>query len=1629
MASPKFAGAIDSRCGTAWCIASAPTDALLKSRRVFHRPTMPSSPETTGGAGTTYETQVATCYMAALLVGGEAFGLEAAFAESVAVQRKEFGDPLDDVVVIARRSDGTNARLQLQAKRSLRVSDGASNTDFREVVRACFELLGSQAFQFGVDRFGAATEHITDTTYRYTRKLSQVARTSANEEEFKRQTSVPGTLGASTIKVFEDVQSVLRDVAEREPTDRELWDFWRHFLMLRIETTGEGATHRAIAIGQIGYALVPEQRDQATNVFDALEAIARQSNANAGALSRSTLVDRLTGRFRYRDEIASDSLEAVAVRARAASASDLLGFRRAQGKLLGVANLALLELDQKDEWQQISQTELVSRLRRGTSFILEGAPGAGKSTSLLQLADQLHADEVDRVPLLLPLGEFAGDSVFTEILRRRSFANFTPQQLAQLASAGRLVLLCDGWNELSSDQRAAVKAAVELFRRDFPECSLILASRYGRAYPFKLPKLDLAELAEEQQLSIMIDALGPSEGPRLLQRARETNGLKDLVEVPLYLSALARLNPRGELPSTKERLMSALVAEHDAIATSNDRFTRLFRGTHQRVLRDIACSLVMAGTASVSETDLRQEIAHSSDRLKAERQLASDLEPHEAIQALVDHFGLIQNTSVDPPTYAFPHEQFQEWFASFHVAASALEALTNDQARARLLTSYVDRQPWSESVLFAVERMGRSGQANVRAAARLILWTLGVDHAFAARLIGRAGDDVWKVISASIRQHVDEWMQLVSDVNQKRDVVTFLAMCGREELSDRLWDMLERDKQGESLPRRSGVALRTILAADWDARFPTLNTQVRRAILYDIAHEGADGRRIALDAAAKDPASEVLRSVVNIVRHDDPESLNGLSQLSPAAWEVLAKSEGVEELAPGSFAEQLLDEKKRLASASPDIRTRIRMQLQLAALGHQIDHAELVQLALNEPPLKDSSLRSLLGDVAEAAPEEMSKAMLARLLDGQRVPYSGRVAIASFAEVNQPALLDVFSQRLTDRNTIELAAPLLDQKSVATLLSEALAILGKPWDQRNDGGRFEALRAALGAARFDFILQAVTESSTTNPDEIGWLARLLHRTQSGPEGRVPKPTPDQLERIAKLVEVWAPICLSLGEPPRYAMSDVAYAIGRFELNEQLPILVSLLNKDLDTWRQQRADLARDIQARNINRSSSARTSYCAIYRQGFDGLSGDAVKGALLALLDDDQFGTYAAFALQRFADDGIDRGTEAFGHVPYDRLRSRAAQLAEAADCPANAVAGAVIDRIAPALALGTKEGLERAYRFSLAASQMNFGDRIADITAVLDHLPNASNAHDLLEALAMRGIVLEHTKVCAGLELALEEISNLEWRSDNDWWKVRRWLPLVAFSDKPLEALPIIERIPQSSRRPYELEPIVRALGYSAVPTAVSTLRALADLEPDLQGSHSWSEALALQASPEASDVLIDSIFHDRGRSRDDYALERSLISLLRSKRDLIEPLLSRLASSDSRRARHIAAQALEEVLDEALAIRLLELAGSDAGDPLWQALIQGVERVSVEHRPAENGNWVELIPRPVNEFRAALFGHVASNSPHAELARLMLERIDAVRRDYGQPPDERRHPDIQAGVPWPSGAAKAWEAAAGV
>ena len=175
---------------------------------------MPQSSELAGGAGFTFEDLVAANYLAALLQQRYSPGVENRLVTRVALQQRDFGEPLDDIVVDFRSEAGEPARLSLQVKRSLIIRSARTNTNFRDIIRDSWATLSKPDFRRLVDRYGAAVGEVASDKARDLRTLCELARASATSADFQARFAPGGNVSEAVREVRDDVVALIEETTE-----------------------------------------------------------------------------------------------------------------------------------------------------------------------------------------------------------------------------------------------------------------------------------------------------------------------------------------------------------------------------------------------------------------------------------------------------------------------------------------------------------------------------------------------------------------------------------------------------------------------------------------------------------------------------------------------------------------------------------------------------------------------------------------------------------------------------------------------------------------------------------------------------------------------------------------------------------------------------------------------------------------------------------------------------------------------------------------------------------------------------------------------------------------------------------------------------------------------------------------------------------------------------------------------------------------------------------------------------------------------------------------------------------------------------------------------------------------------
>lgn len=251
---------------------------------------MSQSPELAGGEGFTFEGDVAAFYLCALLAEAHAPGIDDRTVIGVSVQQRDFGEPLDDVIVDFEDSSKAPARLSLQVKRSLTISSAKSNNDFRDIIRDSWATLKKFDFRLKTDRYGAAVGTIAPTKERELKNLCDWARESQTASHFDAR-FVSGGIASVDIKlVKDDVEALLKEANGAPCTSEEVHNFLAHFVLIQFDFLREGATDSSIAINLIRDSLASNDATKAPIVWSKVVQLARASAGKAGQFDRARLV-------------------------------------------------------------------------------------------------------------------------------------------------------------------------------------------------------------------------------------------------------------------------------------------------------------------------------------------------------------------------------------------------------------------------------------------------------------------------------------------------------------------------------------------------------------------------------------------------------------------------------------------------------------------------------------------------------------------------------------------------------------------------------------------------------------------------------------------------------------------------------------------------------------------------------------------------------------------------------------------------------------------------------------------------------------------------------------------------------------------------------------------------------------------------------------------------------------------------------------------------------------------------------------------------------------------------------------------------------------------------------------------
>jgi hypothetical protein len=1311
--------------------------------------------------------------------------------------------------------------------------------------------------------------------------------------------------------------------------------------------------------------------------------------------------------------------DALRDRLRAAAMADLAIFR--QMERWPRTSVALtLKVDHVDE--ALSTQALANAVTTLDDLILVAAPGMGKTTTVFQIAEGVLALG-NGIPLIVPLGDWAteGDPLLTSILKRGTMSEISGADFRAVAANPGVVLLLDGWNELDVAARERARVQITNLKAELPELGLVISTRQQALdIPFTATRIALLPLNDAQQMEIARAMRGDA-GARLIDQAWRTVGVRELVTIPLYLTALLSLPDGAPFPTTKEEVLSRFVAAHEQEARRATALREATGGFQQDYLINLAGFATATANTSISDVNARKSVSRTTHTLVDEGQITIAVQPDTLLNSLVSNHVLVRLGDV--PGYSFHHQQFQEWYASHDVERLMVQAVGDAASRDRLKMELLNRRQWEEAILFAVERSARGNAAMKAACGEAILAAFEVDPILAAEMIFRATDDVWSPIGVTILGLVGKW-HAPSKVDR---AVRFMITSGRPEFGDFLWPLIANPDQQVHLDvLRAAARFRpSVLGSEAPNRIAALPPEVRKNVLHEIAsYGGMEGLDLATAIAKADGDPDVKARVAGALsfRQADRHLADLLDRADHATYDILAKSGHIDYAKVEAVQKGLQAAHARRKATGMSHHEELRALLNERTQGDRSDEVADIVGQMEIDPKHDSGDAHLLYEARKRYPLAVANGLLRRVREGRTLFYGAdNILAAAGIELEDDALCDIALEATPRRDDrAEAAASVLGPKAVGRMIDAYLAARTRIRDANGQydkaaGDRYHDLRARLHHTPGASLIGAMqVRAATTDYEEIEQLAELLSRGSEGADDRARPFNKEGLAAIVTLAHQWGERMLAAGNVNRRQTG----AIARLASHAPSPLLLSLLKRLLDDNLRRFRAFREEAKANGWRQGKArdeAQWPHTHEYQRAFIAIRVPETDVLMNEYLTDQHFGQLAAQVLAAHWSEAHEPAGENrfLGSSDFSRVEARrAARVSDpAATSPEAEAIFVAIDNLLTAST--TEEQKALAVALGIVGARLPHGQRNGTIEKLIALAPRQARA-SLLLALILSGEVVDIKLVEQGIAETFEVAKTQPWiLTQSDAHQLRDWLRLLPFCTSVTTVPAIIRALPNTQRNPHLLEELIRGIEHSPSEEAQDVLFKLAEDDPSLYVNYQWRSTVLRLGTASAARRLVDLTAEGalNGKSVDDIRWGSELGDLISSLPEVRAYVYELLKSSAPVERVAILASALAHNPGAEGLLALVEFE-IRTGRSVWSW--RSIEGVVTEHVPSENWKGAyNVVPIPATEVRKKLLAMAKTAS---DPAARCLNAIDRIRDEYGGPEAEPRHPDLGSGRLWP-------------
>ena len=593
-------------------------------------------------------------------------------------------------------------------------------------------------------------------------------------------------------------------------------------------------------------------------------------------------------------------------------------------------------------------------------------------------------------------------------------------------------------------------------------------------------------------------------------------------------------------------VLRTFVQQNESAPERAERLKQSLLGHHVTFLEGLAAEANRQANGVFSDSEANRVISSIVRVLTQDGQIGGATpHPQEIIGGLADAHLLVRSGG----SVRFQHQLFQEWYAAADVEKLMSRAAAGvGGARRRLREEILNWPSWEESILFACDRLSRSGQAGANAVAMAIDLALCIDPILAATMLDRAADVVWD----SMRERVSRFVARWHTPGTFDRAVRFMVASGKPEFADLVWPLVANADQGIQYDTfRAAVRFRPgVLGPDREARLRALPAEKRRVALVEIAsNSGFDGMELAADIAVDDPDPDLVAAVVEALDfRRGSRQVNRIMNAAPdPVWNAVAGKSYPEHL-----TDQTLD--ARLAAARAAV---LNAETQPVHLLNQLLREEKsamgearVAALLQSPNLDftDQYFAHAVELAGKQYPGAVAAALAARLAADLSLPFRASAFLKDAPRDDDGPLSDIALDPSASAIRRIAAAAAVGPATVSGLFDQLFAFDDLQASGRHDQSASDQRRVlenAIAATRPDvFVEVLVAKGATDNPPRISVMADLLARHGQEMGNSVPPIAAHLRESVRVLVEAWMADMLKALAPVRSVSANVARAVGR-----------------------------------------------------------------------------------------------------------------------------------------------------------------------------------------------------------------------------------------------------------------------------------------------------------------------------------------------------------------------------------------------------------------------------------------------------------------------------------------------------